>query len=259
MNEVRSRPRRAERIGKVLRAVSYSKPFEDRITTMPTSTRFTDGTFAFLKDLAKHNNRTWFRANEARYRDSVLQPTLEFIRSVAPRLPSLSRELVADDRPVGGSMMRMHRDIRFSRDKSPYRTTIGIRFIHQKATMTEPHIPGFFLDLAPGDSWVYAGMWKPETSQLRDIRSGIVKRPKEWAAVRADVGEIEGTSLKRPPRGIDSSHPFVDDLKRKAFFSGREIPGSTVVRSDFPARFVRLCQELNPLNRFLAKSIGIPY
>jgi len=226
---------------------------------VPQPLEFTPETFRFLRELAKNNDRTWFRANEDRYAKYVLAPSLAFVRAVGPKLGTLSRHLVADDRPVGGSMMRLYRDVRFSKDKSPYRTSVGIRFIHEKSSMTDPHFPGFIFHLAPGDSWVYAGMWRPEPSQLDQIRRAIVARSTEWNKVRRSVPEIEGESLKRPPRGFDPAHPMIDDLKRKGYFSGCEIKDPVVTGPGFPGRFVALCQTLNPLNRFLAKALGVAY
>jgi len=155
--------------------------------------------------------------------------------------------------------MRLYRDIRFSKDKSPYRTSVGIRFIHERSSMPDPHFPGFFLHVAPGDSWVYAGMWRPDTSQLDRIRKAIVARPTEWKKIRTAVPEIEGESLKRPPPGFDPAHPLIDDLKRKGFAAGHELKDSAVQGPGFPGRFVALCQTLNPLNRFLARAVDVPY
>jgi uncharacterized protein (TIGR02453 family) len=221
--------------------------------------RFTPDFFRFLKELAKNNNREWFTANKSRYETAVRDPSFAFVRAVGPKLGNLSRQLVADPRPVGGSVMRIYRDIRFSRDKSPYRTTVGIHFSHAAVGSEEEHLPGFFLHLAPADSWVYAGMWMPEPKRLQQIRKALVDQSAEWKRVKAAVPEIEGESLKRPPPGFDPGHPLIEDLKRKGFTSGLSIPDSTVTSGDFPNRFISLCRSLNPLNRFLSKAIGIAY
>jgi uncharacterized protein (TIGR02453 family) len=224
-----------------------------------TEARFTPDFFRFLKELSKNNNKEWFTANKSRYESGVRDPSFAFVRAVGPKLGAISRHLVADPRPVGGSVMRIYRDIRFSKDKSPYRTTVGIHFPHEPVGSEEEHLPGFFLHLAPADSWVYAGMWMPEPKRLQQIRTALVDRSAEWKKVKAAVPEIEGESLKRPPPGFDPGHPLIEDLKRKGFTSGLSIPDSTVTGADFPDRFVSLCRSLDPLNRFLSKAIGIAY
>lgn len=217
------------------------------------------GLLRFLGELAKNNNREWFTANKARYLDQVQAPALGLIRTVGPRLEALSPHLVADPRPVGGSMMRIYRDIRFSKDKTPYRTAVGIHFMHDAQRSRNESLPGFFLHLAPGDSWAYAGVWQPEGPRLQLIRQAIVERAPAWRKVRAAVSEIEGESLKRPPPGFDPAHPFIEDLKRKSFTAGRAFKDSEVTSAGFPDRFLSTCEELNPLNRFLAKAVGVEY
>jgi uncharacterized protein (TIGR02453 family) len=220
---------------------------------------FTSESFRFLRELAAHNNREWFAANKSRYESTVRDPSLAFVRAVGSKLPSISRHLVADPRPVGGSVMRIYRDIRFSKDKSPYRTSVGIHFSHDRTGDNDEHLPGFFLHLSPGDSWVHAGMWQPEPTRVAQIRKAIVARSADWKKVRASVPEIESESLKRPPPGFDPAHPWIEDLKRKGFTAGLAVRDSMATGPDFPDRFIALCRTLDPLNRFLARAVNVPY
>lgn len=229
------------------------------MSDLPPAARFPPDFFRFLRELAAHNNREWFTANKHRYEAAVRDPSLAFVRAVGPKLAVLSRHLVADPRPVGGSVMRIYRDIRFSRDKSPYRTSVGIGFSPESTRQEEEGLPGFFVHLAPGDSWVYAGMWRPDPPRLHQIRRAIADRPSEWKKVRAAIPDIQGEALKRPPPGFDAAHPLIEDLKRKGFTAGLPIPDSEVTSAAFPDRFLERAQTLNPLNRFLAKAIGIDY
>jgi uncharacterized protein (TIGR02453 family) len=225
----------------------------------PPETGFTSESFRFLKELARNNNKSWFTANKTRYETAVRDPSFAFVRAAGPKLASLSKHLVADPRPVGGSVMRIYRDIRFSRDKSPYKTAVGIHFPHEGTGGEEEHLPGYFLHLAPGDSWVHAGMWMPEPARLQQVRKAIVGRSADWKKVRAAVPAIEGEQLKRPPPGFDPASPFIEDLKRKGFTAGRRIPDAMVTRANFPDQFVGVCRSLDPLNRFLSRAIGVPY
>ncbi len=155
--------------------------------------------------------------------------------------------------------MRIYRDIRFSRDKSPYCTTVGIRFRHEPVGSEEAHLPGFFLHLTPGDSWVDAGIWMPEPRRLLQVRQAIVHRSANWKKVRATVPDIEGEMLKRPPPGFDPSHPFIGDLKRKEYTSGLPVEDAVITGRDFPDQFIALYRSFDPLNRFLAEAIGVAY
>jgi len=122
---------------------------------------FDDETFAFLRELRTHNDRSWFTANKGRYEGSVKRPVLGFIEDAGPELHKLSKQLVADPRPVGGSMFRIYRDVRFSRDKSPYKTHVGVHF-----PLGKGGVPGYYLHLEPNGCFVAAGMWMPEADQL---------------------------------------------------------------------------------------------
>jgi uncharacterized protein (TIGR02453 family) len=223
------------------------------------SNGFSPETFRFLREIAKHNNREWFTDNKARYLTDVQGPALEFVRTIGPKLSGVSRHLVADPRPVGGSVMRIYRDIRFAKDKSPYRTAIGIRFMNDAGGKGEEHAPGFFLHISPGDTWAYGGVWQLEGPPLEGVRKAIAGRPDDWKEVRAGVPDIEGEALKRPPSGYDPKHPFIDDIKRKGFSAGVRLTDEEVIGPAFPGRFMKACLTLNPLNKFLARAMGVDY
>src|SRR5918992_310398 len=139
---------------------------------------FGEDTFAFLRELKRNNDRDWFNANKDRYEGSVKEPFLQFINDVGPALRKVSRNLVADPRPVGGSMFRIYRDVRFSKDKSPYKTHAGIHFRH--AFGKDAHAPGFYLHLEPGGSFAGVGIWRGGPATLGKIRDAIVDDPDAW-------------------------------------------------------------------------------
>jgi Conserved hypothetical protein (DUF2461) len=92
---------------------------------------FTNDLFMFLEDLKRHNDRAWFAENKERYVEAVQEPALEFVRAFTPSLAKISPQFVADGRPVGGSLSRIYRDVRFGKDKSPYKTHVVISFRHR--------------------------------------------------------------------------------------------------------------------------------
>src|SRR5262245_18610926 len=105
--------------------------------------------FAFLSDLRQNNDRDWFAASKSRYERDCLEPALAFIEDFAVDLEAISPHFRADPRPVGGSLFRIYRDTRFAKDKTPYKTNIGIHFRHEAAS--NAYAPGFYLHLAPGE------------------------------------------------------------------------------------------------------------
>ena len=186
---------------------------------------FKPALFAFLRELAANNDRSWFNANKERYERDVRDPALAFISDFAPHLERLSEHFVADPRPVGGSLFRIQRDIRFSRDKTPYKPTVGIQFRHERGK--DAHAPGFYLHLEPGHVFAAAGIWRPDSTALHAIRAKITADPHGWRQVTTPKAftalyHLEGESLKRPPAGYPADHSLVGDLKRQRLHSGHE-------------------------------------
>jgi uncharacterized protein (TIGR02453 family) len=212
--------------------------------------------FVFLRDLERNNTREWFQANRERYRADVQEPLLAFIAAFATPLGRISRHFVADPRPVGGSMFRIHRDTRFARDKSPYKTHAAAQFRHREGR--DVHAPGFYLHLGPDEVFIGAGLWHPDASTLAGIRAAIVDDGPGWR--RASRGlELGGESLTRPPRGLDPEHPLIDDLKRKDFISMVETDEASACAAGFLGSFTESCRKSAPLARFLTRAVGLDY
>jgi uncharacterized protein (TIGR02453 family) len=213
--------------------------------------------FRFLKELRAHNDREWFNANKDRYLTLVRDPLLAFVDAIAPKLRAISPHVVADPRPSGGSLLRIYRDTRFSRDKTPYKTNSGLYFRH--AAGKDIHGPGYYLHLEPGTVFMGAGMWHPDADALRAVREAIVKDPRGWKlAAKSDLSHGD-ESLKRPPRGFDAHHPLIEDIKRTSFTTGEEFTETQASSPRFPALFVDACRRQAPLMRFLAKAVGLPF
>jgi uncharacterized protein (TIGR02453 family) len=222
-----------------------------------TSTRsFGPELFRFLKDLKANNDRAWFAENKDRYENEVRDPALDFVEDFAPHLREISPHFLADPRPSGGSLFRIHRDIRFSKDKSPYKPYVGIQFRHERAK--DAHTPGFYLHLQPGGVFVAAGIWHPDAPTLARIREAIGDDPNDWRrATRSQ--RLGGESLKRAPAGFDSDHPLIEDLKRKDFIASVELTQKDACAPGFIERFASTCQETSPLVRFLCGALDLPY
>jgi uncharacterized protein (TIGR02453 family) len=218
--------------------------------------------FAFLRELKASNTREWFAANKDRYEADVRGPALDFVADFAPRLERISPRFVADPRPVGGSLFRIHRDTRFSRDKSPYKTYTGVQFRHELGR--DAHAPVFYLHLEPGGCFAGAGVWHPDAPALARIREALVADPEAW---RAAVGgkrfrgrlRLGGDSLKRAPAGFDPEHELIEDLKRKDFICYRTYADEEVTAPGFLGVFAGTCRDAVPLVRFLCGALDAPF
>jgi len=222
------------------------------VAAVPGAEVIPPSVFAFLRDLKRNNDRAWFNANKARWVAEMRDPLLAFIAGFAPKLARIGRRLVADPSPVGGSLFRIHRDTRFARDKSPYKTHAGIYF--GRVEGRESPAPGFYLHVEPGDVFMGAGIWRPEPEVLKQVRDAIVAEPARWK--RVGRGLDDGERLVRPPRGYDPEHPLVEDLKRKQFIVSRRFGERDASRPGFSERYAAACKEAVPLIRFLTEAVG---
>ena len=214
----------------------------------------------FLGYLAENNNRDWFEANKGRYEADVREPARAFVRAMAPRLLKISRELVADDRKVGGSIMRVHKDVRFSRDKSPYKTNLGIQFRHR--TGKDVHAPGLYIHIQPGMLFLGAGMWHPEPDALHALRTAIAVAPAKWRKIVDDprlTAEWQqgGSSLKRAPKGFVADHPNIEDLKRTDFILDTQLTVPDVKSVKLVAVAADAFAMTQPYLKFLCSALKI--
>ena len=214
--------------------------------------------FKFFRDLTKNNDRDWFTRNKPRYERDVKEPLLQFISDFGPHLRRINSHLVADPRPVGGSLFRIHRDVRFSSDKSPYKTHAGVRFPHEESKTV--HAPGYYLHLEPGAVFAAAGIWHPDPVTLKKVRDAIVADSSGWkrATSRSLGGRctLGGDSLKKIPRGYDPDHPFASDLKRKDFIVYIPFSETEACSKDFMKRFGTACLTMKPILGFLSRAVG---
>jgi uncharacterized protein (TIGR02453 family) len=219
--------------------------------------------FAFFRELKANNNRVWFEDNKQRFRDSVQAPMSDFIVAMAPRLAKISKHFVADPRPNGGSMFRIYRDVRFAKDKRPYKEHAACHFRH--ALGKDVHAPGFYMHFAPGDVMFGGGLWMPPPDALAKVRGAIAAKPQAWKKVLADrkfasqFDGVSGEALSRPPRGFDPGLACMDDIRRKSFFAMREadvkLASSPKLVDEVAATFT----SASPLLKFLCSAVDVPF
>lgn len=218
---------------------------------------FPKKTIRFLKELSSNNNRDWFALNKTRYEDEVRTPALNFIDAMEPSVKRLSPYIDCTAKKVGGALMRVHRDTRFGKDKTPYKTNIGIQFRHVRGK--DVHCPGYYVHIEPGDVFFGAGIWKPDSANVKAIRTLIDEHPREWRALKKKVFgksdfEFSGDSLKRAPKGFSPEHPEIEDLRRKDFIAVLNLPVSAIHQEDFPARIAAHMKTTAPLMKFLCEA-----
>ncbi|MGB5247919.1 MAG: DUF2461 domain-containing protein [Woeseia sp.] len=223
---------------------------------------FSTATCTFLQELERNNNRDWFNANKSRYEEDVLDPALRFIAAMQDPLAEISTHFQAVPKRTGGSLMRVYRDTRFAKDKTPYKTNIGIQFRHERGK--DVHAPGFYLHIDPHQVFLGVGIWHPDSRTLAAIRQRIHTRQAEWQRVKADPKfrrqfEPGGESLTRPPRGYAADHPLIDDLRRKDFIAVRNLDKDAVLKPAFVKSVAGSFAAGTPLMRFLCKAAELPF
>ena len=218
--------------------------------------------FKFFDELKKNNNRDWFTVNKTRYFESVVHPMGEYIVAIAPHLKSVSPFYKADPRPHGGSMFRIYRDARFSRDKTPYKTHAACHFRHEAGR--DAHAPGFYLHIETDRISIGGGIWRPPSKQLGLIREFITDNPTAWGKLGKSValkkmGGIQGDSLKRPPRGYSPDARHIEDLKRKSFFLMEEFDADLALSPALVTESARVFRNVAKLNHFVSDALELPF
>jgi uncharacterized protein (TIGR02453 family) len=227
-----------------------------------TDRYFTKQTFAFLSSLADNNTREWFEEHKLEYEDFVRSPALDFISDMEDEMPAISKHFRALPKKVGGSLMRVQRDTRFSPDKTLYKTNIGIHFRHEVGK--DVHAPGYYVHIEPGECFVGVGLWRPDADALFRIREAILKKSEAWVKARDDKAfgkqfSLEGDSLANAPRGFARDHPLVDDLKRKDFIGLATLGDANVTARDFRVQVVERFKQAEPMMRFLCAALELQF
>ncbi len=223
---------------------------------------FPKDTFRFLKNLSENNDRDWFAENRAWYESAYLMPSLAFIEAMEKPLSKVAPMLVAQARKSGGSLMRIYKDTRFSNDKTPYKTNIGIHFRH--AAGKDVHAPGVYLHIAEDECFLGAGIWRAPSDALRSIREYMDENPDQWK--RASRGkrfrdnyELYDDRLRSAPRGYAKDHPLIEDLRLKSFIGTRNLKKQLICSADLVPELQRSIRQARPIMGFLCEALNQPY
>ena len=219
-------------------------------------------TLQFLKTLKRNNNREWFQKNKPRYESAFLEPSLDFISAMEKPLQRISPCFQAIPKKQGGSLMRIYKDTRFAKDKTPYKTNAGIHFRHEAGCSV--HAPGFYLHVEPGNCFMGAGIWRPDKTPLLEIRRAISASPSDWKRARDAKSfrtnyELSGDSLKRQPAGFEKDDPMIEDLKRKDFIGVCNLDDDELTDPKFLQEATKKFKAATPFMRFLCSSLELPF
>ena len=210
----------------------------------------------FLRNLQRNNNREWFLDHKTIYEQHVKQPIAQLIEALSVDFQRFAPEMVAS---VKVSAYRIHRDTRFSKDKSPYKTHIAAVFPH--SGMGKHEGAGFYLHLAPNELFIGGGLYMPLPEDLHAVRQRIADHPETFLKVIQDArfkklfGPITGDKLARVPRGFSADHPAADYLKHKNYLASRSFPPDVATSPGFYAIVVETFKGMLPFVRFLNEPI----
>lgn len=227
---------------------------------------FSPAALRFFAELRRHNTKPWFDGHKDRYLAEVVAPMRELIEELDLRFARSAPEITGDPRR---SMFRIYRDVRFSRDKTPYKTHAACWFWHRDADAkvgerAEFGSAGFYFHLEPGHSQIGAGMWMPPRPALNRIREAIAARPSTFERVVCDprfvrrFGGLDAEEmLARVPRGFAPDHPAALWLRYQSFTAGRTLSDRDVTSRELASRLDTEFSRLLPLVRWLNSAIGL--
>lgn len=219
---------------------------------------FTPKSLAFLRALKRNNDREWFRERKSEYEEHVRGPMIRVLDALAADFPRVAPEFIADPRV---SLFRIHRDTRFSADKSPFKTNAAAHLPPRGFPKGEG--AGLYFEISPEGVWAGGGLYIPSSQQLLKVREHIVVHQSRFeraigsAAFKKKVGSMHGERLSRVPRGFRTDHPAAELLKYKQFLAGVEYPADFALSPRFYRELLEVFGAIAPFVRFLNEGLKI--
>ncbi len=197
-------------------------------------------TLQFLRDLSNHNTRDWFQANKAQY-DAALDNMKQMTKAIETALGET-------DHLDKSTLFRIYRDVRFSKDKAPYKNHFGLGFTRATKRLRG----GYYIHIEPGASFVGGGFWQPDNNDLKRIRDEFVADDKPIRQIMSDArfnqyfGTLQGDELKTAPRGYDKDSPVLDLIRKKSFTVSRQFTDKEVLSDNFLQEVKLTLQAMRP-------------
>jgi uncharacterized protein (TIGR02453 family) len=211
----------------------------------------------FIKQLKRNNNREWFEKHREEFEQNAKIPMLSFIAALQPHFARFAPEF---DLNPKRSIFRVYRDIRFSSDKTPYKTHIAAHFVlrgRPKGFIGS----GYYIQIEPGEFFVGGGIYLPDGDQLKKIRNAIATHGEEFLSIvenrrfKKRFAPYDWSKLQRVPKGYNANHPMADWLMFKQFFVGVSLPESKCYHESLLDETAQICEEAAPLVRFLNRGL----
>jgi uncharacterized protein (TIGR02453 family) len=232
---------------------------------MSEFTGFGQKTLTFLRQLKRNNRRDWFEAHKESYVNDVQEMMRSFVQEMDTRFGRIAPEIIGDPKK---SVFRIYRDVRFSKDKSPYKTHAACWFFHRgagKKVGQEAHEggAGFYFHVEPGASFMGAGIWMPPRPTLNRLRDAVVADVTGFRAIvnnpsmkRRYGGLSDEGRLTRVPRGFPADHPAGDLLRHVSYIVGRSVTDAEVLNRNVAQRVEKDFAVALPLVRWLNNALG---
>lgn len=212
---------------------------------------------SFFRRLKKNNNRPWFEKHKNEYEEFARIPMQSLIASLQPAFARFAPEYELNPKRA---IFRIYRDIRFSKDKTPYKTHIAAHFV-SRSTSKGLEGSGFYLHIDPEEAFIGGGIYMPDGDQMKKIRAAIAGHGAEFLSIvngrafKKSFGVLSGEKLKRIPHGYDEDHPMAEWLKLKQFFVGASWPPTRARKPSFVDDVAKACERAMPLVSFLNRAI----
>jgi uncharacterized protein (TIGR02453 family) len=224
-------------------------------------TGFSKKTYEFLAGLIHNNERPWFEAHKADYETHVVAPAMALITDLDAVVRAISPHYRGIPKKIGGSLMRIYRDTRFSRDKTPYKTNVGIQLRHEAAG--DVHAPGYYIHLSLEETFVGVGTWHPEPDDLKAIRQRIAAKAKDYSAglesaAKQDMKPV-GESVKRMPANFDAEHPLAEEIKRKDFLVSTDLSPDLYMGPELVTVLKAKFEASTPYIKFICAALNAPF
>ncbi|MGL6126773.1 TIGR02453 family protein [Chryseobacterium artocarpi] len=203
--------------------------------------------FEFLNQLKENNNREWFSKHKSEY-DSVVKENKTLFNQIY-------NELQEYDQLKGIHIFRIYRDVRFSKDQTPYKTNFGVGYSRSKPMLRG----GYYIQLEPGNSFVGGGFWGPEAKDLLRIRKEFEISTTEIEKIISDktfvkyFGELQGDSVKTAPRGFEKNHPAIDLIRKKQFVVMRKFTDKEVFSDSFQKEALQTLLAMRPFFDYMSE------
>jgi uncharacterized protein (TIGR02453 family) len=220
---------------------------------LPPFSGFPREGLSFLRKLKKNNNRPWFQKHKQEFEEVVRFPMQCLVASLGAEMSHDAPDIEFNPKR---SIFRIYRDVRFSRNKSPYKTHIAASF-QPRGRKGGEESPGLYLHIEPGQVFIGAGLYMPNGDQLKAIRNAIVKDPGTFLEIirnrrfKKEFGGIQGDRLQKAPLGFPKDHPMIEHLRNKQFFVGKELEDAVSLKPGFVDQVAGYFRISLPLVRWL--------